>query len=42
LKAKELHEDVRKIFEETPVRFACTNCGVKVARPENVCSPKEI
>jgi len=42
LKAKELHEDVRKLFEETPAKFACANCGVKVARPENVCSPKEI
>lgn len=41
LKAKELHEDVRKLFEEPP-KFACTNCGVKVARAENVCSPKEL
>ena len=41
LKAKELHEDVRKLFAE-PARYACTNCGAKVSRAENVCSPKEI
>ena len=42
LKAKELHDDVRKLFEEAPVKFACTNCGIKVARAENVCSPKDL
>jgi len=41
LKAKELHEDVRKLLEE-PAKFACTNCGIKVSRPENLCSPKAI
>ncbi len=41
LKAKELHEDVRKLFAE-PAHFACTNCGAKVSRAENVCSPKAL
>lgn len=41
LKAKEMHGDVRRLFEE-PGKFACTNCGVKVGRAENVCDPKAI
>jgi hypothetical protein len=41
LKAKDLNEEVRKLFE-APARVACTNCGVKVAKPENVCSPKDL
>ena len=41
LKAKELNEEVRRLFAE-PVRFACTNCGAKVSRAENVCAPKAI
>lgn len=42
LKAKDLKEELRKLLEETPVKYACTNCGVKVAHAENVCAPKEI
>lgn len=41
LKAKELNEEVRKLFEEPP-HFACTNCGAKVSKAENVCSPKAL
>ncbi len=41
LKAKELNEKVRSLFEELP-HFACTNCGAKVSRAENVCAPKAI
>ncbi len=39
LKAKELNEKVRELFEEK-AHFACTNCGAKVSRAENVCAPK--
>ncbi len=41
LKAKERCDEVRKLFEETP-HFACTNCGAKVSRAENVCAPKAL
>ena len=41
LKAKELNDELRKLFGE-PANFACTNCGAKVSRAENVCSPKAI
>ena len=41
LKAKELNDELRKLFAE-PAKFACTNCGAKVSRAENVCSPKAI
>lgn len=41
LKAKEMNEEVRRLFEE-PAHFTCTNCGAKVSRAENVCSPKAL
>jgi hypothetical protein len=41
LKAKELKEEVRRLFEE-PAHFACSNCGAKVSRAENVCAPKAL
>jgi hypothetical protein len=41
LKAKDLNEELRKLFAETP-HFACTNCGAKVSRAENVCAPKAL
>ncbi len=41
LKAKEMNEEVRRLFEETP-HFACTNCGAKVSKAENVCAPKAL
>ncbi len=41
LKAKELNEDVRRLFEEE-AHFACTNCGAKVSKAENVCAPKSL
>jgi len=41
LKAKELNDEVRRLFAE-PAHFACTNCGAKVSRAENVCAPKAL
>lgn len=41
LKAKELNEEVRRLFE-APAHFACTNCGAKVSKAENVCAPKAL
>ncbi len=41
LKAKELNGELRKLLEETP-HYACTNCGAKVSRKENVCAPKAL
>jgi len=41
LKAKEMNEEVRGLFAES-ANFACTNCGAKVSRAENVCAPKAL
>ena len=40
LKAKPHKEDIDKLFENP--RFVCTNCGGRVNRAENLCSPKPL
>lgn len=40
LKAKEMKKEIDEIFKDP--HFACTNCGVKVHKKENVCAPKEL
>ena len=32
--------EVDKMLENP--KYACTNCGGKVNRPENLCAPKEL
>ncbi|PLX84027.1 MAG: hypothetical protein C0617_09400 [Desulfuromonas sp.] len=40
LKAKPHKADIDKLFENP--KFVCTNCGGRVNRAENLCSPKPI
>ena len=40
LKATALSDEINKLFENP--KYVCTNCGVKVNRKENLCSPKPI
>ena len=41
LKARELNEEVRRLFKET-AHFTCANCAAKVNRAESVCTPKAL
>lgn len=40
LTSKERNPEIDKIFENPT--HTCTNCGVKVNNPANVCMPKEL
>ena len=40
MKATETSAEINKLYENP--KFVCTNCGVKVNREENLCSPKPI
>lgn len=40
LKVKEMHEDIEKMYQDP--HFACTYCGAKVNKAENVCAPKSL
>jgi hypothetical protein len=40
MKSTETSAEINKLYENP--KFVCTNCGVKVNREENLCSPKPI
>jgi len=40
MKSTKTSAEINKLYENP--KFVCTNCGVKVNREENLCSPKPI